>query len=715
MSARKNPRAPSGGKRNSEEQRENLLQAVVLADSFQNRFKPLTIEKPRCLLPLANTPLIDYTLEFLSLAGVEDVYIFASAHADKIDEYIRSSKWNMPSSPFRTCQIMVSTSSMSVGDAMRELDDKHLIETDFLLVNGDFVSNLPLEEVLAEHRKRRTADKNAIMTMILREAGSAHRTKARGETGVFVIDNESKRCVHYSELRSSEETKILLPPELTKEHSELQIRNDLIDCSVDICSPDVPALFAENFDYQTIRRDFLRGILEGHDLYGKTIHAHIITGHYAARVRSLQTYDAVSRDVMSRWTFPLCPDSNLGGQSYRLERRDVYREDGVALARTAIVKPMTVLGARTNIDEHSIVGESVIGKDCSIGKNTLIERSYIWDAVVIGDGCKIESAVIASNAVLGNNCIIEPGAIISYGVTLKDGTVVSGTSRLTQYKRKRDSDDDDELHSEASYIMNEGAGFEYEDSESEDEDETALATQDGLIFKMTHLNVSESSVSTISGDEESDDEFHHRKTRKPRADSTATATSDENDDADAWHKEASISLLTALENDHPPEVASLELNSLRMSANASWHQVRRASVSAIVARIDALVNKHSKTVPQAADGILEKWQPLIKRMIFERPDQVDFLLLTQKELVDKKIGESLLLKVVMKLYDLEVVKEEGVNAWWVDKRSSTEVGGMSKIRKSTEAFVKWLAEAEEEGSSSSEEDTEEEEADDDDE
>ena len=43
----------------------------------------------QCLLPLANTPLIEYTFEFLALAGVEDVYVFCSAHSDQIDEYIR--------------------------------------------------------------------------------------------------------------------------------------------------------------------------------------------------------------------------------------------------------------------------------------------------------------------------------------------------------------------------------------------------------------------------------------------------------------------------------------------------------------------------------------------------------------------------------------------------------------------------------------------------
>lgn len=66
---------------------------------------------------------------------------------------------------------------MSVGDAMRDLDAKGLITSDFLLVSGDIVCNVPFDEVLTAHRNRRQKDKNAIMTMVLREASPLHRTR----------------------------------------------------------------------------------------------------------------------------------------------------------------------------------------------------------------------------------------------------------------------------------------------------------------------------------------------------------------------------------------------------------------------------------------------------------------------------------------------------------------------------------------------------------
>lgn len=78
-----------GGKDKAEEKREEPLQAVIFADSFETRFNPFTLERPRCLLPLAGTPLIEYTLEFLANAGVEEVILYCGNHTEAVEEYLK--------------------------------------------------------------------------------------------------------------------------------------------------------------------------------------------------------------------------------------------------------------------------------------------------------------------------------------------------------------------------------------------------------------------------------------------------------------------------------------------------------------------------------------------------------------------------------------------------------------------------------------------------
>lgn len=41
--------------------------------SVLQRFRPITVEKPKVLLPLVNAPLLEYTLEWLALNQVEEV------------------------------------------------------------------------------------------------------------------------------------------------------------------------------------------------------------------------------------------------------------------------------------------------------------------------------------------------------------------------------------------------------------------------------------------------------------------------------------------------------------------------------------------------------------------------------------------------------------------------------------------------------------------
>jgi translation initiation factor eIF-2B subunit epsilon len=72
----------------------------------------------------------------------------------------------------------------------------------------------------------------------------------------------------------------------------LEIRDDLIDCGIDVCSVDVPSLFQDNFDYQDLRRDFLYGVLTS-ELLMKKVHTFVARKGYAARVRDTRSYDSV--------------------------------------------------------------------------------------------------------------------------------------------------------------------------------------------------------------------------------------------------------------------------------------------------------------------------------------------------------------------------------------------------------------------------------------
>ncbi|KAJ3197043.1 hypothetical protein HK101_006506 [Irineochytrium annulatum] len=288
-----------------------------------------------------NIPLIEYTLEFLALSGVEEILIMCCAHANMIVDYI------------------------NVGDALRKLDEKlregdgnNSIQSDFILVSGDIVSNFNIQKALAEHRARRLVDKNAIMTM-------------------------------------------------------------------------VPPLFTENFDYQDLRTDFVRGILTLNVL-GKQFHCHIVSDKYAVRVRSTQMYDAISKDVLDRWPYPMVPDTNiLDGSSYTYGPDHIYKEKDVLLARSTVLKSHVAIGAGTKVGENTTIERSVIGRSCTIGTglrvetrcidirlgaNVTLSGAYLWDNVTIGDNCTIMRSILADNVGVLAGVKMQRGCVVSFGV-----------------------------------------------------------------------------------------------------------------------------------------------------------------------------------------------------------------------------------------------------------------------------------------------------------
>lgn len=573
---------------------------------------------------------------------------------------------------------------------MRDLDKRALMTGDFLLVSGDVVSNISIGPVLAKHRARRENNRNAIMTMVLREAGSEHRTKSTGRIPVFVIDPEVDRCIHYEEInhREKNDRYVRLTPEMLTTHSHLEIREDLIDCYVDICTPEVLSLWSDNFDYQSVRQGFLSEVLKDYELNGKTVHTYIVAGQYAARVQSLRAYDAVTKDVMSRWSYPLCPDSNLvPGQSYRFGKGEIYLEQGVRLASTSTIKNRCIVGEETSVGEKSIVDDSVLGRRCQIGKNVVIESSYIWDDVVIGDGSSIRQAIVASGVEIGRNCEIERGALISFGVRLAESSTIFANSKIA-----RDTSEEQDCTSRHDHDL--------------ETDDTVSIASSQFVYRNTSANMSQSSISTLNSDDDDAEPYYtnSRRCSLPSEPSDGIDTSKNRD----FHLEAAASILDGLQKGDLPENILLELNSYRMAVNASPHEVRRAVVAAFVKRISTLIEGDTysglaaKSSEAAVKEVLGKYNALVERNIFDqsdqerKPDQVDFLLLLQKEVAGKVNEEGILLFVAKEAYFLELVEEDGVLQWWEDERSGAD--GLRSARGIMEPFIRFLREAEEEES-----------------
>lgn len=707
------------------------FQAIVLTDSFETRFMPLTAVHPRCLLPLANVPLIEYTLEFLANAGVNEVYLMCSAHADQIQEYIENSKWMGDNSPFSVTTIM-SIESRSVGDTMRDLDNRDLIAGDFLLVSGDVVTNMDFSKALQFHKQKKAQDKDHIATMVLNQASPLHRTRSQIDPAAFVLDKETNRCIFYQSIPpvSGKKTCISIDPELLEDfQGELQVRNDLIDCHVDICSPHVPQIFQENFDYQYLRSDFLKGVLTS-DLLKKTIYAYISkdSSEYAARVESWSTYDAISQDILARWCYPLVPDSNLvEGNSYSYELNNIYKEDKIILAQSCKIGTSTSIGRNSSVGEGTQIKNSVIGRNCTIGRNVVIENSYIWDNAVIKDNSVLNRSIVAADAQIGNNVTLSPGSVIGFNVIIGDDKVIPHNVKIVEtpiVTENEFGDFDDESNSEdeneyedgnavpvlavkdVELVGETGKGFAYESEiESGDEDDEEFVgngTYSGIIYQMNSLNVSDDSIASVSNKKVKKHSHRRRLSMNSMiSDNGGAFESDEGEEEEDFGVEGLATVTRAIENNHDIDTALLELNTLRMSMNVTYHDVRSVTTQALVNKIVDFITTGTLTPQEAATKIFTKWGIMFKRQVFSPEEEVDLLNIVEEKssVLDKAYNQIVLFLGVKSFYDMEVVEEENILKWWND-------GENDEVRTLAAKFITWLQEADEEDSDEDDEDSE---------
>lgn len=65
------------------------------------------------------------------------------------------------------------------------------------------MANVELKTALDAHRKRRTTDKESIMTIVCRQVASRHPARSIEDQVVLTVDPASNRVLHYQKMGPS--------------------------------------------------------------------------------------------------------------------------------------------------------------------------------------------------------------------------------------------------------------------------------------------------------------------------------------------------------------------------------------------------------------------------------------------------------------------------------------------------------------------------------
>ncbi len=126
------------------------MKAMLFAAGKGTRLKPITDTMPKALVPVCGKALLEHVLEKLSSAGFNDVVINVHHFADKIYEYVASSR------SLKDMKISFSDESeelLETGGGIKKAEALLIGGEAFLVHNVDILSNLDLKEFYDFHLK----------------------------------------------------------------------------------------------------------------------------------------------------------------------------------------------------------------------------------------------------------------------------------------------------------------------------------------------------------------------------------------------------------------------------------------------------------------------------------------------------------------------------------------------------------------------------------
>ncbi|CAI5739844.1 unnamed protein product [Hyaloperonospora brassicae] len=723
--------------------RDAPLQAVVFADSFTQTFLPVTLEVPKVLLPLANVPMLEYVLEFLAASGVAEVLLFCTRHADQLEAFVATT--SQVAQRLRvTC--VSSPTCLTAGDALRELDRRQLVQSNpFVLMSGDVVANVDLQAAIRDHKRRTKADSNCIMTSLFKQLRPNVATSVRPVDDALIVgvDAVTSQLVLYENER--ERTSTRLDTLFLQDHAQLALRRDLLDCYIDVCSSEVLLKFAEDFDYQELRRDFLHNEVQNYEL-GKKFYVNIVTDEFAARVMDPRTYAGVSQAILQRWVFPMVPDANYLGAGavthYEYLRGMRYKDVNVSLARTCDVQRECILGAGTTIGEHTRVRKSAIGKNCIIGEHATIDGSYLWSSVVVEDGAVVTDSILCDGVVVKRGAIIGEGCVLSFGVIIGEGFSLPPFTKVTKSFVPVEDDgffsDDD-----AGPVAKEEEPVSGSDAPDQWDSKDVGTGGVGRIWTLDDDGID---VESDSDDEKLDEDAARVQKQARRLErlkcsligardvvkktmrryeewDTLSSSGEEDEDGDDLLADANATVLevpfqqivrenvcTGDAAGHNVDDLFMEIKSFKFAQNRSFADVIGAIVPGLLDLVPTGKEQSAMAILGHVRSNFQRWSSVIQRCIVEQEDQLAVVNALESYCASPEERRTLWLPLfrflLQTVYDLEWVGEDVILEWHKTMQATeTSVDTLaSASQKDVQEFIDWLQQSDSDDDDSGDDD-----------
>ncbi|SDM92226.1 glucose-1-phosphate thymidylyltransferase [Halogranum gelatinilyticum] len=386
----------------------NLSSAVVLAAGEGRRLRPLTKHRPKPMLPAANRPILEYVLDALIDAGIDDLHLVVGYKADRVQNHFGTT--------YRNRNITYHHQAKQLGSGHALLQASNALDSDFMVVNGDQLID---HEIIEAVRDAHTVEDLATLAVIESEEASEYgAVRLDGDRITELIErpgDESYRLLNagiyafapsfFAEIEST-----------PRQHGELSLPDTIgrltgIEGAVRGVKTDGTW---QDATYPWDLLSLSREILQAENLVNEP---EIESGVYIDPTASVHSDATVQGPAI------IGPDSVIGPQ--------------------AVIGPNTALGQNVTVNAGAVVHDSVIDGDTRIRANATVIDTVTGQSVQIGPGTTVTGGkgdvtigttvhtetrlggVFADRAILGGGVTVEPGVLVGASARIHSGCSVT--------------------------------------------------------------------------------------------------------------------------------------------------------------------------------------------------------------------------------------------------------------------------------------------------
>lgn len=372
------------------------MKAVVMAGGSGSRLRPLTIQRPKPMIPLVNKPVINHILDLLKRHGITEVIITVQYQADIIQDYFGDGTGF-------GIKIHYSAEETPLGTAGSVKNAQEFLDEPFIVISGDAVTNFDLTKLIEYHK-----NVNPLATLAITNIANPV------DYGVININNEG----HITRFQ--------------EKPSRGLVMSDYVNTGIYVLDPQILSFIEPNTPV-----DF------GHNLFpmlheqGHVLHGYVAKGYWcdvgniAEYMRA--TANALEGDIPGLDLGAYSSDGIWAGQDVEIAPDaeligPIYLGNSVQIKSGVLIQGPTVIRDYAVIDNGAHIERSILWRNCYIGERVQISGAIIQRQCSIKTYATVfESAVMGDGTIIGEGAVIHPSVKIWPGKEVEPGAIVNSS------------------------------------------------------------------------------------------------------------------------------------------------------------------------------------------------------------------------------------------------------------------------------------------------